>query len=34
MEDKLDEVEVKDLNWKEVVRDFYANLKERACGGR
>ena len=28
MEDKLDEVEVKDLNWKEVVRDFYANLKE------
>lgn len=27
MEDRLDEVEVKDLNWKEIVRDFYATLK-------
>ena len=24
MEDRLDEVEVKALNWKEIVRDFYA----------
>lgn len=23
MEDKLDDVEVKDLNWKEIIRDFY-----------
>ncbi len=28
MEDKLDDVEIKSLNWKEVVRDFYATLKE------
>lgn len=28
MEDRLDEVEVKDLNWKEIVRDFYASLKD------
>ena len=28
MEDKLDDVEVKDLNWKEIVRDFYGTLKE------
>lgn len=28
MEDRLDEVEVKDLNWKEIVRDFYATLKD------
>ena len=28
MEDRLDEVEVKDLNWKEIVRDFYSTLKE------
>ena len=27
MEDRLDEVEVKALNWKEIVRDFYATLK-------
>lgn len=27
MEDKLDEVEVKDLNWKEIVREFYGPLK-------
>lgn len=27
MEDRLDEVEVKDLNWKEIVRDFYKTLK-------
>lgn len=28
MEDRLDEVEVKALNWKEIVRDFYATLSE------
>lgn len=28
MEDRLDDVEVKDLNWKEIVRDFYGTLKE------
>lgn len=28
MEDKLDEVEVKDLNWKEIVREFYGPLKQ------
>lgn len=28
MEDKLDEVELQALNWKEVVRDFYATLKD------
>ena len=28
MEDKLDEVELEALNWKEVVRDFYATLKD------
>lgn len=28
MEDRLDEVEVKELNWKEIVRDFYKTLKE------
>jgi len=28
MEDKLDDVEVKSLNWKEVVREFYGTLKE------
>ena len=28
MEDKLDDIEAKDLNWKEVVRDFYGPLKE------
>ena len=28
MEDKLDDVEVKALNWKEIVRDFYGTLKE------
>lgn len=28
MEDKLDDVEAKDLDWKQVVRDFYAPLKE------
>ncbi len=28
MEDKLDEVEVRDLNWKQVVRDFYSTLKD------
>jgi len=27
MEDRLDEVEVKDLDWKEIVRDFYGPLK-------
>lgn len=27
MEDKLDDVEIKDLDWKKVVRDFYAPLK-------
>lgn len=28
MEDKLDDIEAKDLNWKQVVRDFYGPLKE------
>ena len=28
MEDKLDEVELEALNWKKVVRDFYATLKD------
>ncbi len=28
MEDKLDDVEVKALDWKEIVRDFYGTLKE------
>ena len=28
MEDKLDDIEAKDLNWKQVVRDFYGSLKE------
>ena len=28
MEDKLDDVEIKSLDWKEVVRDFYSTLKE------
>lgn len=28
MEDKLDDVEAKDLDWKQVVRDFYVPLKE------
>lgn len=28
MEDRLDEVEVKALDWKEIVRDFYGILKE------
>lgn len=28
MEDKLDEVEVKTLEWKKVVREFYGTLKE------
>lgn len=28
MEDRLDEVEVKALNWKEIVRDFYGPLKK------
>ena len=27
MEDKLDDVEVKDLNWKEIIRDFYKTLE-------
>ena len=27
MEDKLDDVEVKSLDWKEIVREFYATLK-------
>ena len=27
MEDKLDDVEIKSLDWKEIVRDFYATLK-------
>ena len=28
MEDKLDDIEAKDLNWKQVVRDFYGPLAE------
>ena len=28
MEDKLDDVEAKDANWKEIIRDFYGPLKE------
>lgn len=28
MEDRLDDVEVKDLNWKEIVRDFYVPLEK------
>ncbi|MGN1414781.1 MAG: type I DNA topoisomerase [Anaerovoracaceae bacterium] len=28
MEDKLDDVEVKDLNWKEIIRDFYGTLEK------
>lgn len=28
MEDKLDDVEVKDLNWKEVIKGFYGTLSE------
>lgn len=28
MEDKLDDIEAKDLNWKQVVRDFYGPLRE------
>lgn len=28
MEDKLDDVEIKSLDWKEIVRDFYATLKD------
>lgn len=28
MEDKLDDVEAKDANWKEIIRDFYRPLKE------
>ena len=28
MEDKLDDIEAKDLNWKQVVREFYGPLKE------
>ena len=28
MEDKLDDIEAKNLNWKQVVRDFYGPLKE------
>lgn len=28
MEDKLDDVEIKSLDWKEIVREFYATLKE------
>ncbi len=27
MEDKLDDVEVKDMDWKEIIRDFYKILK-------
>ena len=27
MEDKLDDVEIKSLDWKEIVREFYATLK-------
>ena len=28
MEDKLDDIEAKDLDWKQVVREFYGPLKE------
>ena len=28
MEDKLDDIEAKDLNWKQVVREFYGPLAE------
>ncbi len=28
MEDKLDDVEIKSLDWKEIVREFYATLKD------
>ncbi len=28
MEDKLDDVEAKDMDWKQIVRDFYGPLKE------
>ena len=28
MEDKLDDVEIKSLDWKTIVREFYATLKE------
>lgn len=28
MEDKLDDIEAKELNWKQVVRDFYGPFKE------
>ena len=28
MEDKLDDVEIKSLDWKEIVREFYSTLKE------
>jgi DNA topoisomerase-1 len=27
MEDKLDEIEINDADWKEIVKDFYATLK-------
>ncbi|MDX9887979.1 MAG: type I DNA topoisomerase [Anaerovoracaceae bacterium] len=27
MEDKLDEIEIKDADWKEIVKEFYATLK-------
>lgn len=28
MEDKLDDVEAKDMDWKQIIRDFYAPFKE------
>lgn len=28
MEDKLDDVEVKNLDWKEIIRDFYGTLEK------
>lgn len=28
MEDKLDDVEVKDLDWKDIIRDFYGTLEK------
>lgn len=28
MEDKLDDVEIKSMDWKEIIREFYATLKE------
>ncbi len=28
MEDRLDDVEIRDTDWKEIIRDFYADFKK------